>query len=89
MIGNKSNELTATESWCLLKTSAESLLIKSPMNSSPKSTGEILYGLGRGAIWALTRSRLLDRYKALNQGGTAHIAPLCNIYTYVLYRGVF
>ena len=79
MIGNKSDELTATESWCLLKTSAESLLIKSPMNSSPKSIESFLYGLGRGAARALTGNRLFDRYEVLNQGGTAHIAPLCNI----------
>lgn len=60
MIGSKGVQ-TATESRCLLRIGAELLLSKSPMNSSPKITGFVLFGLGRGATWALTRSRLFDR----------------------------
>jgi len=66
MIGTKSIVKTATESRYLLRTGAELLLIKSPMNSSPKKNRVFLFGLGRGAILALTRSRLIDRYEEIS-----------------------
>ena len=66
MIGNKGNVGTDTESWYLLRAGAELLLIKSPMNSSPKMTELVLFELGRGAARALVGSRLMDRCKVIN-----------------------